>query len=154
MTPSSFVVLPTFCFNVPIHILFSFILVGRTPMGFSRHRRSNSNHRCCYDFRFRDVATHEISDSPKSFSSTSSTTSNHRPKLSSTGSKNYSSSYGCSQSEKPYFENVRKRYFYVSMYFHNTSRFCDSTFFPQRVCSQPGTHSHFKFHSSTIQGFD
>ncbi|EUB64008.1 Dual specificity protein kinase CLK2 [Echinococcus granulosus] len=79
-------------------------------MGLSRHHRSNSNHRCCYDFRFRDVTTHEISDSSKSFSATSSTTSNHKPKLSSSGSKNYSSSYGCSQSEKTYFENVRKRH--------------------------------------------
>ena len=82
-------------------------------------RRSGSNHRCCYDFRFRDVTTQDISDSSKSCSGSSSVTSGRKRKLSSFESKNDSSGYGCSHPKKSNFENVHSRYIRPLMYFHN-----------------------------------
>uniref|UniRef100_A0A5K3EG97 Protein kinase domain-containing protein n=1 Tax=Mesocestoides corti TaxID=53468 RepID=A0A5K3EG97_MESCO len=75
------------------------------------HRcRSNSNHRCCYDFRFRAGSAHDVSDSSKSYSLSSSVSSNKKRKYSSSDSKNDSSGYGCSQPNKRECEKLSKRH--------------------------------------------
>ncbi|VDO05188.1 unnamed protein product [Rodentolepis nana] len=71
--------------------------------------RSNSNHRCCYDARYRNGPTAETTESSKSASRFSSRISNGKRRHS-VGSKKYSSGYGCSQSKKPFLENVDRRH--------------------------------------------
>ncbi|KAM3174111.1 hypothetical protein ACTXT7_011185 [Hymenolepis weldensis] len=71
--------------------------------------RSNSNHRCCFDARYRDQSTQDITESSKSPSHLSSRRSNRKRKHS-VGSKKYSSGYGCSQSKKACLESDHRRH--------------------------------------------
>ncbi len=71
--------------------------------------RSNSNHRCCYDFRYRGADTRRFSESSSSSSLCSSSSSNKRK--SPRTEKHESSGYGCSLPKIQKVEHPPKRYF-------------------------------------------
>nr|VZI05905.1 unnamed protein product [Spirometra erinaceieuropaei] len=82
-------------------------MVANSSTSAQCRHRSHSNHRCCYDFRYRGESTHNLSGS--SGSSSTSTPSSRRKRKSSTDSKNNSSGYGCSEPKICKTEKTNKR---------------------------------------------
>ncbi|CAL8100064.1 unnamed protein product [Calicophoron daubneyi] len=119
-------------------------MIGRTvprmrdSLGY--RRRSKSNHRCCYNSRFRNERTQQVS--PSTPSSSSSSASGGKRKRSYSSGK-YSSGYGCSDAKQPVLQlddERRRRSSHVS---HPKSTRAAETYKRVRITGeQAGSRDH------------